>query len=104
MIQTVNLRTPQLIFDRFGSDEDRQAHEQECARIRKTMTVRFQVAPGASVTTPSGRVLVAGTEVTAAMLHGKPDVPAWKGLKDMVETGVVLEADSAGDDDQVASK
>jgi len=82
---------------RFGTEEDRQRHLAECKRVRKSMTVRFQVAPGESVTTPAGLVLVAGSEVTAAMLHGKPDEPAWRVLKELVDSGRVLEADGAHD-------
>jgi len=58
------------------------------------MTVRFQVAPGERVETPSGSVLAAGTEVTAAMLHGNPNEPAWRLLKELVDSGRVLEADA----------
>lgn len=83
---------------RFGTEEDRQRYLAECRRIRKTMTVRFQVAPGESVKTPSGSVLEAGTQVTAAMLHGKQDEPAWRVLKELVDSGRVLEADGVGDD------
>ena len=82
----------------FGSETDRQAYLAEVKAVRATQSFRFAVAPRCAVTTPWGKVITAGCEVRASDLHGQPNAPAWRLLRDLVHSGRVLEADSAGDD------
>ena len=81
----------------FGTEADRQAYLAECQTLRRSMTVRFAVAPRCAVTTPSGRAISAGLEVRASDLHGSSE-PAWRLLRELVDAGRVLEADSASND------
>ena len=101
--QSVNLRvgTPDI----FGDDESRKKHENECQTIRRTMTVRYQVAPRMRVTTSTGRNIEANQPITVGDFHGWPQ-PAWSLLERAVREGRVLEADNpvggAGDGPEAA--
>lgn len=96
---SINLRSSRS-SNRFGSREDEEAHDAKCRAIAKSMKVQFQVAPGAVVTTPSGKVLRDGEEVSASMLSGAAQVP-WAIIRGWVDQGLVIEADVVGgtDDD-----
>ena len=78
----------------FGDAATQQAYLAECQRVRRSMTVRFAVAPRCAVTTPAGKVIGAGSEVRTSDLHGGSE-PAWRVLKALVDSGRVLEADKA---------
>lgn len=86
--QTVNLRarTPAR---QFGDAASRERYEAEVDAIRDAMTVEFQVAPGATVEIPGGR-LGPCDEVRADMWQGLPDVVGWRHLERLVHEGVVI--------------
>ncbi|MGC4094910.1 MAG: hypothetical protein QM756_44730 [Polyangiaceae bacterium] len=95
--ESVNLRAgaPTTFADRA----DRSKYEVECRDARRAQLVPYAVAPRQRVVTASGQVIVAGQEVTEAMLVGAVDsakraVPAWRVLRDLVASGRVLEADT----------
>ena len=90
----VNLRAN--LSSVHGDDESRDKAEfaAEAARVAQAARgVRFAVAPGCVVTTPSGVVLPEGTELGAALLHGHPHHAGWSLLEQHVIAGRVLEAD-----------
>ena len=91
---SVNLRTGGS-SNRFGTAEDEKAHNDECGRIAKSMKVQYQVAPRASVTTPAGKVLGPGDEVSASMLSGLASRAPLAIIREWVDQGLVLEADNA---------
>jgi hypothetical protein len=76
----------------FGSDHSRERYLEEVKAARAVMKSRFEVAPRASVTLPSGKRLTEGEPVDPSMLHGSSDgTPAWLALQRMLDSGHVLE-------------
>jgi hypothetical protein len=88
-----NLRTnyPRV----HGSEATQRGYEQQIERFRATMTSRFAVCPGQTLTTPSGRVVKATEPVDVSMLHGG-ETAAWMLLEQHVRTGTVVESNGAG--------
>ena len=92
----VNLRANLAGVHGDEASQQRAEIAVEAARVAQAARgVRFAVAPGCSLATPSGVVLSAGTEVTVGMLHGHPHHAGWVLLERYVTAGDVLEAEGS---------
>lgn len=83
----------------YGSEEAHQLAENEANAARKRQTVRFAVAPRASVNSKRG-LLSAGDEIRPEDLEEEekrtPEgkvytIPVWRRFETFVKTGVILE-------------
>ena len=98
-MSVVNLRVGYALV--FGDQAAQEAYEAECERARAVQRTRYAVAPRQSVTLHDGRVLSVGQEVRLS--HFRSDErPAWAQLERLIRTGVVLEADIPGDEQESA--